>query len=631
MKKLSANTAVKGLLAKHANKSSLKACCPKVIFNQQQSLKTNNNNCSKRWIHQQLINNQQRNQKRNFTSNIKLLEETAEEEPIEREVMEYDVVIIGAGPAGLSSAIRLKQLALESGKDISVCVLEKGQEVGSHLLSGACLELRSLKELFPNYQELDVPLYTEATTDRMLFLTETSSIPLPTLPEMHNRGNYIISIGQFGKWLAKEAEALGVDIFSGFAADKIVYNETGDKVLGIITKDVGIGKDGKRKDNFEPGIQLIGRQTIFAEGSRGSLSKTLYANDKFKLREGVPDQTYALGVKEVWELPDNDPNFEKGLIMHTIGWPLDHQTYGGTFMYHYQANGTNRISVGLVSALDYKNPTMSPYNEFQRYKLHPKMKKYFENGKCIAYGARTLVEGGYQCLPKLSFPGGILIGDTAGFLNVPKIKGIHTAMKSGMLGAEAVFEALNKDDEEAKTYTERFKSSWLHSELYRERNIRAYFKYGLIPGIVLSGLDSMILRGKTPWTVKLDHSDNKETLPINQVKKIEYPKPDGKITFDILTNLSRSGTNHNHDQPSHLRLIDPTIPVKVNLNVYGGPEQYFCPARVYEYLQDEQGKYRLQINAQNCLHCKACDIKDPTQNINWTVPEGSGGPSYLIM
>ncbi|KAF0976619.1 hypothetical protein FDP41_004518 [Naegleria fowleri] len=574
--------------------------------------------------------------KKNFSSARSLQREEAtlenEEEPIEREVMEYDVVIVGAGPSGLSCAIRLKQLAQESGQDISVCVLEKGQEVGSHLLSGACMEPRSIEELFPNYKDLDVPFYTPATTDRMMFLTEKRAFRLPQIEEMNNHGNYIVSLGQIAKWLATQAESLGVDILPGFAADQVVYaDENNDRVIGIITKDVGIGKDGKKKDNFEPGIMLKARQTIFSEGCRGSLTKTLYENVKFKLRENCSPQTFALGVKELWEFPDNHPEFDKGLIMHAVGYPLDWKTYGGSFMYHFNANGVNRMALGLVTALDYENPTLSPYGELQKLKHHPLFKKMLEGGKCIAYGARTLIEGGIQALPKLSFPGGILIGDSAGFLNVPKIKGIHTAMKSGILGAESVFEALVKDEAEASTFQERFKSSWLYTELYKERNIRAYFKYGLYPGLLLSGIDSIIFRGKTPWTVKMNTADHEHTKPISEVTKIDYPKPDGKISFDLLTNLARSGTNHNHDQPSHLKLKDETIPVNVNLKVYGGPEQYFCPARVYEFIPDQEGNPKLKINAQNCLHCKACDIKDPKQNINWTVPEGGGGPSYLIM
>jgi len=572
-------------------------------------------------------------QQRSFSTKISAPKNAEQaEEPIEREEMEYDVVIVGAGPSGLACAIKLKQLAVESGNDISVCVLEKGQEVGSHSLSGACMEPRSLAELFPNWKELNVPVYTEATKDKMMFLTEKSSIRLPTIPEMNNHGNYIISLGQVNRWMAEQAEALGVDILPGFAADKVVYeNENNDRVIGIITKDAGIGKDGKRKDNFEAGIFLKARQTIFSEGCRGSLTKTLYENPKFKLRENCTPQTFALGVKELWEFPDNHAAFDKGLIMHSVGYPLDRNTYGGSFMYHFNANGTNRVSLGLVTALDYANPTLSPYNELQRLKHHPDFKKVLEGGKCVGYGARTLVEGGYQAIPKLSFPGGVLVGDTAGFMNVPKIKGIHTAMKSGILGAESVFEALTQDKVEASSFYERFHSSWLYEELYKERNVRAYFKYGLVPGVILTGIDSILLRGKSPFTVKIESPDHEHTLPISQVKPIEYPKPDGKISFDLLTNLARSGTNHNHDQPSHLKLKDESIPVNVNLKVYGGPEQYFCPARVYEFIPDQNGNPKLKINAQNCLHCKACDIKDPKQNINWTVPEGGGGPSYLVM
>lgn len=546
-------------------------------------------------------------------------------EGVERESIEFDVLIVGGGPSGLAAAIKLKQLALESGNELNVCLIDKGQEIGSHTLSGACMEPRSLYELFGKDNLEGAPLNTPATKDRTLLLTEKYAIPVPTIPQMHNEGNYIVSLGQMCKWLASQAESLGVEIYTGFPAADLLYNEKGE-VKGVVTADAGIAKDGSVKDTFEPGMEIHSKLTIFAEGCRGSLTKKLYANQQFKLRENCMPQTYGLGVKEVWEV-DNEM-FEKGSITHTIGWPLDMSTYGGSWMYHYEEN---KISVGFVIGLDYPNPTLSPYQEFQRFKHHPKIAPYFKNGKCISYGARTISEGGLQSLPKLVFPGGILVGDTAGFLNMPKIKGIHTAMKSGILGAEAVYEAIQKGDTVADTYKERFESSWLYEELYKERNMRQYWQYGFVPGVILSGLDALIMRSKTPWTVKMNHSDNEMTKKIAEVTPIKYPKPDGVLSFDLLTNLARSGTNHNHDQPAHLKVINPEVPVNVNLAQFGGPEQYYCPAKVYEYVKNDKDESRLQINAQNCLHCKACDIKDPTQNINWTTPEGGGGPNYNIM
>ncbi len=523
------------------------------------------------------------------------------------------------------AAIRLKQLNPE----ISVCLIDKGKEIGSHLLSGACIETRTLEELFPNqlWKEKGAPLNTKAQEDRFYFLTETGKVPLPIIPQLHNveNGNYIVSIGQLCRWLATQAEELGVEIYTGFGGSEVLYDETG-KVKGIATSDMGIAKDGSKKDIFQRGIELHAKQTIFAEGCRGSLTKTLYDNPKFELRKDSLPQTYGLGVKELWEV---DPKvYKEGFVMHTLGWPLDSHTYGGTFLYMFDGN---KLAIGFVVALDYKNPYLSPYQELQRFKHHPEVKPFFENAKCIHYGARTISEGGLQSLPKLSFPGGVLVGDTAGFLNVPKIKGIHCAMKSGMLSAEAVIEALKENKEEATSYDSLFKQSWLYDELYRSRNIRPYFQYGLYMGALLSGIDSLILRGKAPWTLKHEGKDNELTGETSKFQPIPYPKPDGKISFDLLTNLARSGTNHNHDQPSHLKLKNDKVPTEINLKKFGGPEQFYCPAKVYEYVETEKGEKKLQINHQNCLHCKACDIKDPTQNINWTVPEGGQGPQYIVM
>lgn len=415
---------------------------------------------------------------------------------------------------------------------------------------------------------------------------------------------------------------MGVEIFTGFGGSKTLYQD--GRVIGVQTNEQGIGKDGNHKDTYQPGMNLLAKQVIFAEGCRGSLTKEI--QKEFNLRKDCDPQIYGLGIKEIWEV---DPKvFKKGLVSHTLGWPLDYSTYGGSWMYHY---GENLVSVGLVVGLDYKNPTLSPYKEFQRFKHHKYVKEIFENGKCISYGARSLIEGGLFALPKLHFPGGVLAGDTAGTMNVAKIKGTHTAMKSGILAAEAVFEAIEKDQIEATSLTERFKSSWLYQELYETRNIHGYFKNGLFPGLFLSGLDLMFLKGKTPWDIHHRKPDNEKTLDISQVKPIVYPKPDGKISFDLLTNLARSGTNHDHDQPAHLKLKDNTIPEKVNLPKYGGPEQFYCPASVYEYIEDNNGKKKLQINAQNCLHCKTCDIKDPTQNIDYTIPVNGGGPNYSSM
>ena len=542
----------------------------------------------------------------------------------DRDAMEYDVVIIGGGPSGLSSAIHIKQLAERAGKEVSVCLLEKGSEIGAHILSGAVLEPHALAELFPDWKERGAPLNTPAGEDKLLFLTEAGAHKLPTPPQMGNHGNYIISLGNLARWLGEQAEALGVEIYPGFAAAEVLYHEDGS-VKGVATGDLGIGKDGQRTHNFQPGMELHAKQTIFAEGCRGSLTKELFA--KFNLRDGVDPQTYGIGIKELWEI---DPaKHQPGLIVHSVGWPLTSDTYGGSFLYHLE---DNLVAVGMVVGLDYKNPWLSPYEEFQRYKTHPAIRGYFEGGRRISYGARALSEGGYQSVPKLTFPGGLLIGDTAGFLNVPKIKGTHMAMKSGMVAAEAVFEHLAKDNagSEATEYAEQIKKSWLWDELYKVRNIRPAFKWGLWGALAYGAIDTYVFKGKAPWTMH-HHDDHTQLGDKNSYAKISYPKPDGEITFDRLSSVFLSATNHEENQQTHLRLKDESVAISVNYAKYGAPETRYCPAGVYEILGEDEGKPRLQINGQNCLHCKTCDIKDPTQNINWTVPEGGGGPNYPNM
>ncbi len=542
-----------------------------------------------------------------------------------RESMEYDVVVVGGGPSGLTAAIRLKQLAAAAGQEINVCVLEKGAEIGSHILSGAVLEPRALAELFPDWQERGAPLHTPVVEDRFLFLTEGRAIRLPTPPQMNNHGNYVISLGNFCRWLAEQAESLGVEIYPGFAAAEILYDESG-AVRGVATGDMGLGKDGQPGPNYQQGMELLARQTVFSEGCRGSLTKQLF--ERYKLRDGADPQTYGIGIKELWEI---DPAKHKpGLTMHTVGWPVTSDVYGGSFLYHFE---NNQMVVGFVVGLDYSNPHLSPFEEFQRWKQHPEIKQYLEGARRISYGARAISEGGLQSLPKLTFPGGLLVGDTAGVLNVPKVKGTHTSMKSAMLAAEALWELLSVEStsKEAVAYQDKFDKSWLHDELHQVRNIRPSFRWGLYGGIAYSAIDTYLFRGKAPWTLK-NHADHTALKPAAQCTPIVYPKPDGVISFDRLTSVFLSATNHEEHQPCHLRLKDASVPIRVNLAIYDAPETRYCPAGVYEILREADGSNpRLQINAQNCVHCKTCDIKDPTQNINWTVPEGSGGPNYPNM
>jgi electron-transferring-flavoprotein dehydrogenase len=536
----------------------------------------------------------------------------------DREAMEFDVVIVGAGPAGLAAAIRLKQLAPEA----AVCVVEKAGEVGAHILSGAVVEPRALNELLPDWQAQGCPLDTPATEDQFVFLTKTRAFKSPiTPPQMNNHGNYICSLGNVVRWLGTQAEALGVEIYPGFAAAELLIED--GRVVGIATGDMGITKQGEHGANYQPGMELRATYTLFGEGCRGSLSKQVMA--QFHLRDGVDPQTYGLGIKELWEIPR--ANHKPGFIMHTVGWPADRNTYAGSWLYHF---GDGLVSYGMVFGLDYSNPWLSPFEEMQRLKTHPHMRKHFEGGRRISYGARALSEGGLQSIPKLVFPGGALIGDSAGFLNLAKIKGTHTAMKSGMLAAEAIAEALSGDKPaELTAYPEKFKTSWLHAELSHERNLRpAFAKFGLYGFLAYSGLDTFLLRGRAPWTLKHRHKDNETLIKAADAPRIEYPKPDGVLTFDRLSSVFISNTNHEEDQPVHLRLRDPARWKTVNWDEYRSPESRYCPAGVYEAVGVEEGHPRLQINAQNCVHCKTCDIKDPTENIDWATPEGGGGPNY---
>jgi electron-transferring-flavoprotein dehydrogenase len=545
-----------------------------------------------------------------------------------REAMEYDVVVVGGGPAGLSAAIRLKQLAAGQGREVSVCVLEKGSEVGAHILSGAVMDPRAIEELFPNWKELGAPLNTAVTEDRFLFLSETRAYQTPNwaLPKaLTNHGNYIVSLANVVRWLGQQAEALGVEIFPGFPAAEVLYNDDGS-VKGVATGNMGVNRHGQPTDAFQLGMELHAKFTLFAEGSRGHLGKQLMA--RFDLNKGRDPQSYGIGIKELWEI---DPAKHKpGLVIHTAGWPLSNDTYGGSFLYHLE---NNQVAVGFIVGLSYQNPFLSPYEEFQRYKTHPEIRTFFEGGKRISYGARAITAGGLQSLPKLVFPGGALIGCDAGFLNTSRIKGSHAAIKSGMLAADSVFAALgeNRQGDELASYPAAFEQSWLHEELHVARNFKPWMSKGLVLGTIMTGIDQIVFKGKAPWTLHHQHADHECLRPASNFKPIAYPKPDGKLTFDRLSSVFISNTNHAEDQPVHLTLKNPNVPVEVNLARFAGPEQRYCPAGVYEFVKTEEGKDRLQINAQNCVHCKTCDIKDPTQNIVWVTPEGGGGPNYPNM
>lgn len=549
-------------------------------------------------------------------------------ESIERESMHYDVVIVGAGPSGLAASIRLKQLAAKEQRDISICIVDKGSEVGAHILSGAVIDPRSLSELIENWQEKGAPLTCAVKEDRLLFLTEKKAYRLLTPSSFNNHGNYIISLGLFCRWLAQQAEEMGVEIYPGFAAAEVLYHPDGS-VRGIATGDMGLNKDGQPGSNYQQGMALLAKQTIFAEGCRGSLTKTLIR--QFQLDKDCQNQTYGIGIKELWSIAPEKS--KPGTVIHSIGWPLDRKTYGGSFLYHLN---DNKVAVGFVVGLDYQNPYMSPFSEMQRYKTHPAIREVLEGGTRIAYGARALSEGGLQSLPKLTFPGGVLVGDTAGFLNVPRIKGIHAAMKSGMLAAEAIADVLKEEhvsddsNTEAVKYSELFRDSWLYHELHKVRNIRPSFKWGLFGGLAYSGLEEYIFRGKAPWTLRHRSPDYASLRKAQAYRPIDYPKADGKLTFDRTSSVYLASISHDENQPVHLKLNNPELAISVNYREYASPETRYCPAGVYEIV-DQAGEPHLQINAQNCVHCKTCDIKDPEQNINWVCPEGGSGPNYAEM
>ncbi len=557
-----------------------------------------------------------------------------------REAMEYDVVVVGAGPAGLATAIRLKQMAALNEKEISVVVLEKGSEPGAHILSGAIMDPRAMNELIPDWREKGAPITQEVTEDAFLFMSETGATRTPNFilpPCFHNDGNYIVSLGNVTRWMAQQAEELGVEIFPGFPAAEVLYTDDG-KVRGVATGNLGIGKNGEPTDNFQLGMELHAKYTVFAEGSRGSLGRQLIA--KYKLDDGKDPQSYGIGIKELWEI---DPaRHQPGLALHSAGWPLPSDTYGGSFLYHAE---NNQIIIGYVVGLDYQNPYLNPFEEFQRFKTHPRIRWYFEGEdkghkapKRIGYGARAITAGGLLALPKTVFPGGVLVGCEAGYLNASRIKGSHAAIKTGMLAADAAFDAVvaGRQHDELDAYPAAFEKSWLHDELNKSRNFKQWFKKGQAVGTLMTGIEQFVLRGRIPWTIHRDQPDYAQLEPATDYEKIAYPKPDGKLTFDRLTSVFISNTNHEENQPAHLTLKDPAVPTEINLPKYAGPEQRYCPAGVYEYVPDERsdekdGKQRLQINAQNCVHCKTCDIKDPTQNIVWVTPEGGGGPNYVGM